>query len=88
MHWSQKLAWTFLALLAPFMLAWTSWSFWRLATVGRMYVRQDGGIVDADGGLQLWVTLGLYVVLWFGSITMLVASYVWLRGKLGRRSRP
>lgn len=65
-------------LLSPFILAWTSWNFWRLAMTGRMYVRANTEIVDASGGLSFWVTLGLYLVLAFASLVVLATFFGWL----------
>ncbi len=69
-------------LLSPFILAWTGWNFWRLFETGRMYVTDGTGVMDTGSGLQFWVQLGLYVVLFLGSLVVLVTFFRWLfRGR-------
>lgn len=70
----------FLVLISPVVLCWTGYCFWRLATKGTLYLRDHGRIIEASGGFNFWITLGLYVVLFFGSIVTLIAFAAWLRG--------
>jgi hypothetical protein len=72
-----------LVLLAPLVLAWTGWNFWRLATVGTIPVRLDERVVDANAGLVFWVTLGLYVLLFVGALVTLAKFAGWLRRRGG-----
>jgi hypothetical protein len=72
----------FLVMLSPAVLCWTTYSFWRLATKGTLSVRDHGHIIDVSGGFNFWVTLGLYMVLFVGSLVMLSACASWLARKL------
>lgn len=79
---SEKIANVFLVLISPLVMAWVIYCFWRLAMTGTLYVRADGRIVAADSGFNFWVTLGLYVILFFGALTALLAGLNWLSAKL------
>lgn len=70
----ERIAWVFLILLAPFVLAWTSWCFWRLFTTGMLWVRDGTAVYETDGGLHFWTTLGLYLVLWLGALVLLLVA--------------
>lgn len=80
---ADRIGWIFLTLLAPFVLAWTSWNFWRLATTGKIWVRDGTTVFETGQGLNFWVSLGLYVVLWLGAVVLLVVAF----GSLRRRRR-
>lgn len=70
----ERIAWVFLTLLAPGVLAWTSWCFWRLFTTGKLWVRDGTSVYETDGGLHFWTTLGLYLVLWCGALVLLLVA--------------
>lgn len=69
-------------LLSPVVLCWTLYSFWRLAMKGTLWVRDHGRVIEASGGFNFWLTLGLYVVLLIGSIVALSTFASWLAGKV------
>ena len=73
----------FYVLLSPFILAWTGWNFWRLFETGRMYVTDGTGVSDTGSGIQFWVQLGLYAVLFLGSLVVLVTFFRWLFRRRG-----
>lgn len=68
----------FLVLLSPVIFCWTLYSFWHLATKGTLWVRDHGHVIEVSGGLNFWVTLLLYVVLFVGSIVVLSVATTWL----------
>lgn len=68
-----------LVLLAPVVLAWTSWNFQRLWRTGSIPIREDGGVVNASSGFNFWLTLMLYALLFFGAIVVLVSFFGWLK---------
>jgi hypothetical protein len=65
-------------LLSPLIMAWTGWNFWRLFETGRMYVADGTGVTDTGSGLQFWVQLGLYVVLFFAAAVVMLVFFRWL----------
>lgn len=73
----------FLVMLSPVALCWTLYSFWRLATTGTLFVRDHGRIIEVSGGLNFWVTLGFYLVLFAGSLVVLSVVLTWLARRLG-----
>ena len=64
----------FLVLLSPVVLCWTLYSFWHLATKGTLSVRDHGHVIEVSGGLNFWVTLLLYAVLFVASIVVFSRS--------------
>jgi hypothetical protein len=75
----------FLVMLSPVVLCWTLYSFWRLATKGTLTLRDHGGIIEASGGFNFWVTLGMYVVFFVGSIIVIATSAAWLVRKHSKK---
>ena len=71
-----------LVLLSPAVLCWTGYAFWQLATRGRMWVRENGLLVEASGGFNFGLTLGLYVLLTVGALVVLATFAGWLRARL------
>ena len=65
-------------LLSPFILAWTGWNFWRLFDTGRMYVTDGNGVEDTGSGVQFWVQLGLYIVLFVAATVVMLVFVRWL----------
>jgi hypothetical protein len=49
---------------------------------GTLWVRDHGRVIEASGGFNFWLTLGLYVVLLIGSIVALSTFASWLAGKV------
>lgn len=83
----DRIAWTFLTLLSPFLLAWTGWNFWRLATTGKLWVRDGVSVFETDHGIHFWVTLGLYVVLSLGALVLIGVAVGRLRKGAGPPTR-
>jgi hypothetical protein len=78
---SDRVGNAFLVLIAPGVLCWTLYSFVRLARKGTLLVRDHGGIIEVSGGLNFWITLWLYAVLFAGSIVALWTFAAWLTRK-------
>jgi len=72
----------FLVMLSPVALCWTLYSFWRLATKGTLTVRDHGHVIEVSGGLNFWVTLWLYFVLFVASVVVLWVCATWLVRRL------
>lgn len=64
--------------LSPFILAWTGWNFWRLFETGRMYVTDGTGVSDTGSGVQFWVQLCLYAVLFTAAAVVMMVFLRWL----------
>ena len=69
-------------MLSPVVLCWTIYSFWRLATKGTLLVRDHGRVIEVSGGFNFWVTVGLYFVLFAGSIVVLIKCATWIGRRL------
>jgi hypothetical protein len=74
-----------LVMLSPVVLCWTLYSFWHLATKGTLTLRDHGGIIEASGGFNFWLTLGMYVVFFFGSIIVISMCVTWLLRKFVKK---
>lgn len=75
----EKVFWV---LLAPLVLAWTGYHFWRLVTTGQMPVHEYGLLVDRNSGVSFWVTLGLYSLLFIAALVVLASCGRWVLRKL------
>ncbi len=77
-RWGHALA----VLFAPFALAFTGYNFWRLATEGDIYIRNQGRFVTPDYSLYFWATLLFYIVMFVASAIVLLLFLAWATGRL------
>ena len=60
-----------LVILSPPVLAWTLYSFWRLADKGTQLVQDQGRLIETASGFNFWLTLTLYGLLSLGALVVL-----------------